>query len=168
MPAHRAGLGGCALEHLGRQGFSAQDAMEQLARYATVTNEQRHLAKHIRLHYLRNATRFFQPLSQHFKLQDRLSVIIREGYRTRNPCNTRFWHDSKELAQYTTTPGPDVEQHIERSSAAGMTLLGISGMGKSTAIEEILLNIYPQTIFHSAYYYSEGLKTPPNGHGNPL
>jgi hypothetical protein len=32
-----------------------------------------------------------------------------------------------------------------------MTLLGISGMGKSTAIEEILLNIYPQTIFHSAY-----------------
>jgi hypothetical protein len=131
--------------------LSEEDSMEQLARYATVTNEQRHLAKHIRLHYLRNATRFFQPLSQHFKLQDRLSVIIREGYRTRNPCNTCFWHDSKELAQYTTTPGPDVEQHIERSSAAGMTLLGISGMGKSTAIDEILLNLYPQTIFHSAY-----------------
>ena len=40
--------------------------------------------------------------------------------------------------------------HGVKSAASGFTIIGVSGVGKSTAVEKIL-SLYPQRIVHTKY-----------------
>lgn len=104
---------------------------------------------HLRLHLFLEAARFFQPLSIHFELEQRLSRMIRAGYVGRNPLDLGFWaeterrlHLIEENMVFRSTP---------RVPTQGFTLVGISGTGKSRAIESIL-PLYPQVIQHHEYH----------------
>ncbi|XWK90296.1 MAG: ATP-binding protein [Phormidium sp.] len=46
---------------------------------------------------------------------------------------------------------PDALPQRKRSTANGFTIIGMSGVGKTTAVEEIL-QLYPQVINHSYYH----------------
>jgi hypothetical protein len=129
--------------------LSEDEAVHRLARYPQVSDDERALPAHIRYHLILNALQFFEPLPIHLDLEQRISRMIRGGYVARNPLSRTYWQDMNQHVSAATTPKPGAEGHI-RSSASGFSIIGISGGGKTTAIEEIL-RLYPQVLAHSAY-----------------
>lgn len=86
----------------------------------------------------------FQPLSMHIDLEESISDVIRDGYRYRPRERTDYWQRvDKQLGQMPNGAN-------SRTNALSFTILGISGIGKSLAIQ-IILSDYPQKIIHTHY-----------------
>ncbi|WP_414569511.1 AAA family ATPase [Nostoc sp. CCY 9925] len=128
--------------------LSEEEAMRLLARYPKYSEEERLLPNHLRLHLVQNVLQFFEPLPIHLDLEQRFSRMIRAGYQARNPLTADFWRDFQQRID-TLNPESVPKNHL-RSTATGFTIIGISGVGKTTAIEAIL-SLYPQVIVHSQY-----------------
>lgn len=128
-----------------------QQTVRQLASYPPFNSEERNLDSHYRLHFLRRLFQVFQPLPFHLDLESRISMAIRQGYIARNPLKPQF---AKSLREgYDVIQNGDWENSYTesyRSTNLGFSLVGISGMGKSTALYQILRNI-PQVILHREY-----------------
>lgn len=122
------------------------DTAALLARFPEYDEACRNMPAHLRLHLIQNALQFFVPLSVHFDLEQRFSRMIRVGYQARNPALQGFWKDIDERVQALGT----VPRSSPRSTATGFTIVGISGVGKTTSIEAIL-SLYPQVIIHNHY-----------------
>ena len=91
---------------------------------------------------------FFQPLSQHIQLHERLSLMIRGGYVGRNP-ETGDWakHIQNGYERDISGDLKAIKFTDVNSTAQSMTLIGCSGNGKTTAMKQ-LLSLYPQVIYH--------------------
>lgn len=103
----------------------------------------RQLPTQLRLHLLHDALRFFKPLPVHVELEQRLSRLIRAGYQGRNPLVRGFRRQMDVRLQRTV-------QAYQQTRSQGFTLLGMSGVGKTTAVEGIL-SLYPQIVVHQQY-----------------
>lgn len=82
--------------------------------------------------------------------------MIRRGYLSRNPINKTYFERLKILNDLHSVKEEEKEDtfkknmdHI-RSTADSLSIIGISGIGKTTAIERLLL-MYPQIIKHEEY-----------------
>lgn len=124
--------------------------IEQLQDYPVLDESERQLPAHLRLHLIQNVFELFIVLSHHLDLEQRFSRMIRAGYRARNPVQRDFWQSNQEKVELLRTGQKLSFSSCKRSTATGFTILGISGVGKTTAIESIL-NLYPQVIFHNSY-----------------
>jgi hypothetical protein len=127
-------------------------AIKCLARYPDYDDSERLLPNHVRLHMIQNALHFFAPLPVHLDLEQRVSRMIREGYRVRNPMEPGYWHvTSNKLKSYEHLAS---SSHIRGNDARplphGFTMIGVPGVGKSTSLEAVL-SLYPQVIFHGQY-----------------
>ncbi|MGO3848808.1 MAG: AAA family ATPase [Pseudoalteromonas prydzensis] len=91
---------------------------------------------------------FFQPLSQHIQLHERISLMIRGGYVGRNP-DTGDWarHIQNGYERVLSGDLKAIKFTEVYSTAQSMTLIGCSGNGKTTAMKQ-LLSLYPQVIYH--------------------
>jgi hypothetical protein len=101
-----------------------------------------------------------KPVGLHVELHSRLSRLLRNGYVARNPVQPFFQAhiDAREQAVIVDGTANDVVvsggyrlASGPRPSATGLTFLGLSGIGKSAAIE-MCLQLYPQLIIHSEYH----------------
>ncbi len=103
----------------------------------------------IRLHHIYQATRFRLPLTFHLDFEARVSRALRDGYVGRNPLDPGFVAQLSQppnlLPSSRSTP-PRRDQCQPRS----FVVLGWSGAGKTTGLEEVL-PMYPQRIIHSMY-----------------
>ena len=102
----------------------------------------------MRLHLAQNVLHFFQPLPIHLDLEARFSRLIRGGYQFRNPIQIDFWKNS--FSAFSAFDNNEFPPNYMYTSAYGFTIIGISGIGKTTAISAIL-SLYPQVIIHSCY-----------------
>ena len=105
--------------------------------------------KPIRAHNIcRILDEYFQPLSAHARLAERIDTMIRLGYVARNPVTGDL---NKHLQNgYERLMTGDLQAfrfNEARSSAQSATLIGCSGAGKTTALRRVLSS-YPQVIFH--------------------
>jgi hypothetical protein len=101
-----------------------------------------------RFHLIQSGMKFFTPLPVHQDLERRISCLVRGGYVSRHPLKPNYWPDI-DAAWKAMTEG--IFPHTQTwSTAAGMSMIGMSGMGKTTTTERIL-NTYPQVIYHSNY-----------------
>jgi len=120
---------------------------EQLIYLPNYEEDQRNLPAHMRLHLIQSALQLFVPLPIHFDLEQRFSRMLRLGYQGRNPVqrNFNFWNDINERVE-------DLAKNTLRlrSTTTGFTIVGISGVGKTTSVEAIL-SLYPQVIAHTCY-----------------
>lgn len=88
-------------------------------------------------------------MPMHLELEQRFSRMIRNGYMARNPI-------SAEWVRQIRSGFPDIEwgdgTHVPviRSNSTGFSIIGTSGIGKTTAIESVL-SLYPQVIVHTKY-----------------
>ncbi len=127
----------------------SEEEAGQLLKYAPLYSPQdREMPAHYRLHLIQNTLQFFEPLPVHLELEQRVSRMIRIGYVARNPRDPRFvaqLHENADLIGNAEGIPP-----TPRSTATGFTMLGISGVGKTTAVERIL-SLYPQVIGHHEY-----------------
>jgi hypothetical protein len=124
--------------------LTAANTIEEL-RYEPAHDEAtRLLPTELRLHLLYDALNFFKPLPVHVELEQRISRVIRAGYQGRNPLVRGFRRQMETRLQEETT------RRLNHTRSQGFTLLGVSGVGKTTALEGIL-SLYPQVIAHSSY-----------------
>lgn len=94
---------------------------------------------------------FFQPLSIHKQLEEKISVMIRGGYVGRNiadgSLNKKMQEGYRRIMSGVTS---DFRFSQTNSTAKSLSLIGCSGSGKSSTINRILAT-YPQVIFHQQY-----------------
>lgn len=114
--------------------LSPEESYEALCYFPPYDENEMNLPTHIRYHAIPRINKFFQPVMQHLDLEQRFSRLLRTGYVSRNPLSSEY---NKALHGIN-----DI-----RSTASSMTLMGFSGIGKTTAIERIL-SLYPQVILH--------------------
>lgn len=97
-----------------------------------------------RIHCIDRLRTVVQPLMIHLDLESVFSLLIRRGYVGRNPTSpdtVRHLHSLSGAQRY---------HDGFKSTAETFSLVGLSGIGKSTALEAIL-SLYPQTIRHERY-----------------
>lgn len=131
--------------------FTEDEVIEQLSVFPSFDEKERALNSNYRFHCVQRLFQYFQPFETHLDLEQRISRAIRQGYLHRNPMQREEVmrvHESyqaikagKFLKSYQTEA---------KRTAAGFTIIGLSGIGKSTAIERVL-SFYPQLIKHREY-----------------
>lgn len=123
---------------------SEEDLVNGMLRDPGVLPADRALSSFERNHLIRAIPNsFMQPLTDHVTLATEVSGMIRAGYLTRDPSSPRF------LAQVGAAllTERDESQLPSEVSGYGMAVIGVSGTGKSTAIEAVLRG-YPAVIYH--------------------
>ena len=125
------------------------EVIDKLKFYPDFDKEERKLPAHLRLHLIQNVLNLFILLSSHLDLEQRFSRMIRVGYKARNPVTREFWQDVNNNVESLRSRERTLRR--QRSTATGFTILGISGVGKTTAVQEIL-NLYDQVIYHGRYH----------------
>jgi len=129
----------------------AEEAAERLAFYPPYHPQERNLESHYRIHMVQRLFQIFQPLPVHLDLESRISRLLRQGYLARNPLKPQFVQSLKKSDEIIKGINGVLESdELFRTTASGFTIVGVSGMGKSTAINQIL-RMYPQVIIHSCY-----------------
>ncbi|WP_256346988.1 ATP-binding protein [Pseudomonas gingeri] len=83
------------------------------------------------------------PFEIHLRLEDLFSQLIRYGYTGRHPLHA-------SSVRHRLPSSAEIKGHGFMSTAETMTLIGLSGMGKTTALNAIA-KLYPQVISHSKY-----------------
>lgn len=134
--------------------LTTKEALQKLAHYPDYDESMRELPDEQRYHMLVDVVRFFTPLNTHIDLERRMSRVIRTGYIERNPLKTDFWkkngRSASKVNEHSISQYGDDDDDFHSTSAYGFNLIGISGIGKSLAVERIL-RLYPQVIHHSKY-----------------
>ncbi|WP_252232241.1 MULTISPECIES: ATP-binding protein [Clostridium] len=134
--------------------FNEEDVIDTFTVLPIITEIDREKAQNLRYHIIKRAKNFIQPLPIHIILERKLSILIRRGYLARNPSDKIFLEGLRIL---NTLEGKSIKNNdlnkelsVIRSTAESISIIGISGIGKTTAIERLLL-MYPQVIKHSKY-----------------
>ena len=119
--------------------------------------EERILESHLRFHCVERLSRYFDPIDKTLELQRIISVLLRQGYIDRNILKPQYARRANQIYQaIQNKDGKNLENYIENKkeqkkiSASGMTILGPSGVGKTTNLINIL-DLYPQVIAHPEY-----------------
>src|SRR6266508_5213080 len=116
--------------------WTRDEVEERLAYFPPYSEDQRNLPNQVRLHLIENSREFFIPQGIHLEIEIRISCMIRRGYQQRNPMAFRYWPDlSRRLDSFQASDTTAFPQ----SKARGFATVGRSGMGKTTSIENILM-----------------------------
>ncbi len=135
--------------------FDEDEIIDRFTVSPIINDEDRNKATNIRYHVIKRIKNFVQPLPIHFVIQNRLSALIRRGYLARNPMDKAYLKRMRILNELRASDEvglADIEEKMSymRSTADSMAIIGISGIGKTTAIERLLL-MYRQVIKHMEY-----------------
>ncbi|OJA95741.1 ATP-binding protein [Burkholderia ubonensis] len=124
--------------------LSESEAAASMALFPDEPGSETRLSKEVRLHCIDRLLQLVQPLPIHLELESALSSLMRGGYVGRNPLAQSTWRHMYSLA------GCDAAATGFRSTATTLSVVGLSGIGKSTALESIL-RLYPPAILHRKY-----------------
>lgn len=140
-----------ALPHI----FDPSEVIGNFMNYPSRDEKEMELPAHIRYHYIKKLKDYTQPLAIHIDLEMHLSSIIRRGYLARNPLAKEF-NQRVQLVCDMIEDGDKEDLGLWPnfdalpSTADSISIIGISGIGKTTAIDK-LLRMYPQVIIHKEY-----------------
>jgi ABC-type dipeptide/oligopeptide/nickel transport system ATPase component len=128
------------------------DLREKLEKFPVIHDEEQTLPNAVRVHAVARLLHdFFQPLSVHVALESKISLLMRVGYKGRNP-NTGDYYEHLQNGYERLVKG-DPEAFTFQSTAStaqSLAFIGCSGCGKSTALE-VIQRTYPKAIFHPDY-----------------
>ncbi|NPV89972.1 MAG: ATP-binding protein [Firmicutes bacterium] len=131
-----------------------QDAVRRMRFDPKYDESYRFEPTEIRLHYLKDVFRYVRPLRCYRELERVISGFIRPMYLSRNPVIPGFVNEFHDRVDKLTEELKTVSQYdLPNESWArltGFTVLGLSGIGKTKAIESVL-HLYPQVIQHREY-----------------
>jgi hypothetical protein len=128
--------------------WSMEEVEKMLSYFPLYDPAQTQLPTEVRLHLLENAREFFIPQGIHYEIHLSISNMLRRGYIDRNPTRHGLWTGQASKVQEL---GERLQRRtFLRSKARGLSIVGVGGVGKSTAVENIL-SLYPQVITHTNY-----------------
>lgn len=129
--------------------YSKEEVIDDIASYPVYSEEDRRLDDSIRIHLIsQKLGNIFQPLIRHIELERKISIMIRNGYISRNPIN-------KEYVESYINGYKDINKIVYNKqenlqTANSLSIIGMSGLGKTSSINRIL-NTIPQVIRHTYY-----------------
>ncbi|GFZ93856.1 hypothetical protein GCM10008018_45370 [Paenibacillus marchantiophytorum] len=129
------------------------EVFSAIPNYPDYDQSQLKLSRKLRLHCVQQLSDYVEILPIHIYLEQRFSRMIRHRYVARNPLLREYARQFHVGFKEILDSGVDedgVNSAGIRSTAAGFNIIGVSGQGKSTAVELNLL-LYPQVIQHSEY-----------------
>ena len=97
-----------------------------------------------------NLARIHQPLSREVEVEAAIDRCIRWGYADRNPLSPEYAAQISSIYAAVTKKLTIQDVNGYHPHTYGFSLLGISGIGKSTTVETIL-SYYPKVIRHTNY-----------------
>lgn len=102
----------------------------------------------VREHYVDRIKHFRCPQTNYIECYKYLTRIIRDGYAPRNPLK----RSTQQYLHYYGDECPDIEtvDGYFHPNADTLTIVGISGSGKTTMLEQVLGH-FPQVIQHTQY-----------------
>jgi len=135
--------------------FTDDDTIKKFLYIPKFEDSEKSTSKNVRFHLLNRIKNYSQVLPIHIILANKLSTMIRRGYLARNPLNFNYLEKLgilNEIKSKKPSTYKDIDNKMKfmRSTAESFTILGISGIGKTTAVERLLL-MYPQVIKHQMY-----------------
>ena len=93
----------------------------------------------------------FVPWSMHIEIAKNMSKAIRSGYVKRNPLDTSYNSELRQLASCVQNKDPTFSRYAgNNANAPGFSVIGYSGMGKTSAVNHAL-SLFPQILFHDKY-----------------
>jgi hypothetical protein len=130
---------------------TAADAISAFGRFPPISKGERQLPKETRMQCICRLDQYVEPLPKHFELVEQVGLLIRSGYISRNPLDPGHSKMMKEFYRRAMVCDEIVTiSPTRRSTAPSMALFGVSGVGKSTAIERAL-SFYPQVLHHKEH-----------------
>ncbi|MDZ8238659.1 MAG: ATP-binding protein [Nostoc sp. ChiQUE01a] len=134
--------------------LSKEEFITKVTRMPVLDAQDRNLEAHYRFHCVERLSRYFDPQIRTIELQELISVVIMTGYLSRNPLKPEYASRSRQIYNAIEHGGgKDLENYVNiPTSASGLTLIGSSGIGKTTNFINIL-NLYPQVILHPEYSF---------------
>lgn len=113
---------------------------------------ERKLPASERFHFIERLSRYFDPLSITIDLHQTICVLLMSGYISRNPVQPEYARRSRQIySSIKAKDGHNLDNYVTvPTTASGLTIIGESGLGKSTNLANIL-DIYPQVIIHPQY-----------------
>jgi len=130
--------------------WNEDEVIDMLSQNGGHHDGERQLDAQYRLHCVHRLFRYFQPLEQHIDIERRFSLCIRQGYLHRNPLAKEYAAALAQGHKTITSGGTFNDLSAFRPTAAGFTIIGVSGVGKTSAVSNILA-LYPQVIEHTRY-----------------
>jgi hypothetical protein len=132
--------------------FSAEEFIDKVTRTPDFDEQERELEAHYRFHCIERLSRYFDPQNKTVELQKVICALIMTGYLARNILKPEYASRSRQIySAIKDGGGKNLENYVNLpTSASGLTLIGPSGMGKTTNFQNIL-NLYPQVILHPEY-----------------
>jgi hypothetical protein len=125
-----------------------EEVFKQIRIKPAYEEQHRNFCLEERLLLLGHGRRFFEPMSKHFDLVRRLASMIRDGYVGRNPLQLGYFVETREkIEKITQIP---LDGDLPLAFNLGLTIMGISGIGKSRSLERAC-SLYPQIIQHHRY-----------------
>lgn len=122
-----------------------------IARYPAYDAKERALPPLRRLDAVHRIANCVFPMPDFLELEQKIFRMIRNGYLVRNPLDKEWIRQLKSgFPELDITNGGRGFKPLMRSTAAGIAMIGTSGVGKSTMVESIL-GLYPQVIVHTEY-----------------
>ncbi len=112
---------------------------------------QRKLPSHERIECVKALFTCFQPWNTHIEIAQKMLSAIKSGYISRNPLNPQRVRERNQLYDCLRARDAEFTRYIPTNATApGFSIIGYSGMGKTSAINNVL-SLYPQLISHSQY-----------------
>lgn len=130
-----------------RPPMSENELSDGVARLPKIDPAQRALDAKTRLNLVMQLDDYVEPMPRYFSLESKISAMIRAGYVRRNPLPVAQQlalgeREGLSRAQCVTPPPVTL--------ASGLSLLGFSGVGKTTAVLSILFQ-HPQIHVHTEF-----------------
>lgn len=132
--------GNCLTEGLGRI-LSRHDALKDLTFCPPIPIGVAAIPRHVRLHALMGLRDLHLPSLEEARLQQTVDLLIRQGYRYRDPVAPNTW---------SVIGGEPVKHKTVRSPAMAALVVGHSGVGKTEAILRCFA-MYPPVIKHNTF-----------------
>jgi hypothetical protein len=140
--------------------------LRAFGRFPAITPSEKRLRPTLRMASVGRLRSYLEPLPRHGELFSEIGWIVREGYAHRNPADEDYVR--RVTASYHKAMSGEVCPISETgcSTAPCIGLFGLSGVGKSSAIDRVL-SFLPQVAIHRKSGFAQvvwmKLDCPPDG-----
>lgn len=124
--------------------LTVEEVARSVGNYPELPGGEIALDASVRLHCVHRMLDLVVAIPLHLDLAQAVSEVLRRGYVGRNPMEVLT---TKHL--YSVAAGNEARSGLT-STATSFCLVGLSGMGKTTALK-VILRSYPQVIWHKKY-----------------
>lgn len=129
-----------------------QTIIKKLMLAISFKEDERNLDSAYRLHMIKRLYNLFQPMPIHLSIWHTVFSLIYQGYIARNPFDKDYRRYINQTGKRIINRTFDINSRTDfRTTASCATLIGYSGMGKTTTVVNRILSNIPQIIVHNHY-----------------